>query len=53
MYGTQFVVRNGEWVPLGVEDFEEVNARRAEIGLPPLDEYKAMLEAFYRGEEIE
>jgi hypothetical protein len=54
IYGTQFVIRDGEWVPLNLEDKENVDARRAEAGLPPLDEYKAMLEAVMSGEvEIE
>ena len=54
IYGTQFVVREGEWVPLRLEDEKNVDARRAEAGLPPMDEYKAVLEAIMRGElEIE
>ncbi len=54
IYGSQFVVREGEWVPLRLEDEKNVDARRAEAGLPPLDEYKAILEAIMRGElEIE
>lgn len=54
IYGTQFVVRDGEWVPLRLEDEEHVDARRAEVGLPPMAEYKSMLEAVMRGEvEIE
>ncbi len=50
LYGTQFVVRDGEWVPLRLEDEENVDARRAEVGLPPLAEYKEVLEAVMRGE---
>jgi hypothetical protein len=53
IYGTQFEVRDGEWVPAELYDVENVDTRRAEIGLPPLAEYKAMLEAVMRGEEIE
>ena len=53
IYGTQFVVRDGEWVPAELDDVENVDTRRAELGLPPLAEYKAMLEAVMRGEEIE
>ena len=53
IYGTQFVIRDGEWVPLRLEDEENVDDRRAEVGLPPLAEYKAMIEAIRRGEEIE
>ena len=53
IYGTQFVVRDGEWVPAELDDVENVDVRRAELGLPPLVDYKAMLEAVMRGEEIE
>lgn len=54
IYGTQFVVRNGEWVPLRLEDSQNVDVRRAEVGLPPMAEYKALIEAIARGEvEIE
>ena len=53
IYGTQFVIRDGEWVPLRLEDEENVDDRRAEVGLPPLAEYKAMIEAHRRGEKIE
>ena len=50
IYGSQFVVRDGEWVPLNLHDEENVDARRAEVGLPPMDEYRQMLEAMRRGE---
>ena len=53
IYGTQFVVRDGEWVPAELDDVENVDTRRAELGLPPLAEYKAMLETVMRGEDIE
>lgn len=50
MYGTQFVVRDGEWVLLNLEDIENVDDRRADAGLPPLAEYRSMFEAVMRGE---
>lgn len=53
IYGTQFVVSDGEWVPLNLENIENVDVRRAEVGMPPLAEYKEMLEAMMRGEELE
>lgn len=53
VYGTQFVVKNGQWVPRDLDDPDNVDTRRAEVGLPPLAEYKEMLEAVMRGEEIE
>lgn len=53
IYGTQFAVRDGEWIPMNLEDEENVDARRAQVGMPPLAEYKEMLEAVMRGEEVE
>jgi hypothetical protein len=54
IYGTQFIVQEGELVPNRLEDEENVDARRAEVGLPPMAEYKATLEAVMRGDvEIE
>jgi len=53
IYGTQFIVKDGQWVPRDLQDPDNVDARREEIGLPPLAEYKEMLEAVMRGEEIE
>ena len=50
IYGSQFVVRDGKWVPLNLEDEENVDARRAEVGLPPMHEYRKLLEALQRGE---
>jgi CubicO group peptidase (beta-lactamase class C family) len=41
-YGTQgSCVGPGQWEPLEMEDPENVNKRRAEVGLPPLEEYIA------------
>jgi hypothetical protein len=53
LYGSQFVIRNDEWVPLEIEDEENVDARREAVGLPPMSEYKSMLQAVMRGDEIE
>jgi len=53
IYGTQFALKDGEWVPLDIKDAESVDARRASVGMPPLAEYKEVLEAVMRGEEIE
>lgn len=50
VYGTQFSRRDGKWAPLKLDDPENVDTRRAEVGLPPLAEYAEILENFYRGE---
>jgi hypothetical protein len=51
VYGTQFVAQDGKWVPAPLEAAESVDERRAEVGLPPLAEYAAMLEEMMKGEE--
>ena len=38
-YGTQFHKPHGELIPLPIEDEANVDARRKEVGLPPLTEY--------------
>lgn len=53
VYGTQFVVRDGVWVPFNLADEEGVDARRESVGLPPMAEYREMLEAVMRGEQID
>ncbi len=48
IYGTQFVQgKDGRWNPKPVEDPENVDRRRAEMGMPSLAEYKKMLEEMY------
>ncbi len=42
-YGTQLEARGGEWVPLQMRDPDGVDARRAEMSLPPLADYVAMV----------
>jgi hypothetical protein len=42
-YGTQLEARGGEWAPLPIRDPDGVDARRAEMSLPPLAEYVAMV----------
>jgi hypothetical protein len=44
LYGTQF---DGHMEPLPIEDAENVDKRRAEMGLPPLAEYKAQMRKVY------
>jgi hypothetical protein len=43
-YGTQFAHINGKLQPKPIEDEANVDARRAEVGLPPLAEYAKVLE---------
>jgi hypothetical protein len=38
-YGTQLTVVDGRYVPLPVRDIDVVHARRAAVGLEPLDQY--------------
>lgn len=40
VYGTQFTIENGEMVPFPIEDEFNVDTRRQEIGLGPLEEHK-------------
>lgn len=48
LYGSQFEQDDsGEWNPLPIEDLENVDARRAEMGLSSLAEYRAMIGEVY------
>ena len=47
-YGTQFHTVNGVLQPQAIEDEEHIDERRAEVGLPPLEEYKKQMEALQR-----
>ncbi len=47
VFGTEAVTRNGFLVLYPIEDEARVNARRAEYGLPELDEYIKSLERSY------
>ena len=48
IYGTQLENKNGEFVPFPIEDEVNVDRRRKEVGLPPLEEYKRMLKEMYQ-----
>jgi hypothetical protein len=50
-YGTQFKQDKGDWVPQPIEDPANVDKRRAEVGLPPLAEYKKMILEQYKPKE--
>lgn len=47
IYGTQFKFENGKLVPYPIIDASKVDARRAEMKLPPLAVYIKMLEEMY------
>ncbi|MEX0931265.1 MAG: DUF6624 domain-containing protein [Candidatus Paceibacterota bacterium] len=38
LYGTQFIQENGKHIPRTIDDEENVDARRAEVGMGPLSE---------------
>ena len=46
-YGSQFKVLNGEMAMYGVEDPAGLDARRAQVLLPPMDAYKQQLSEIY------
>jgi hypothetical protein len=43
LYGTQLVSKDGKLVPQPIEDEENVDARRKELGMPPLADYLKMV----------
>jgi hypothetical protein len=38
-YGTQVTARDGQWIPRRLRDHDNVDARRAAVGLEPLADY--------------
>lgn len=40
IYGTQFVLKNSKWAVWPVEDFDNLDIRRQEMGLNSFEEYK-------------
>lgn len=46
-YGTQLEIRDGRWQPRHVEDPENLDRRRREIGLPPIADYLKGAEEVY------
>jgi hypothetical protein len=53
LYGTQFQFLDGKLVQDPVDDPDSVDVRRAEVGLPPMDEYVRMLQEAYGVEREE
>jgi uncharacterized protein DUF6624 len=47
LYGTQFTLIDGSWKPRPLENEADVDKRRAEAGLPPLAEYRKLIEREY------
>jgi len=47
LYGTQFTLIDGSWKPRPLEDEANVDNRRAQAGLPPLAEYRKLIEREY------
>jgi hypothetical protein len=48
VYGTQFHEVSGKMEPYPIEDEANVDRRRKEVGLPPLAEYRKMIEEHYK-----
>ena len=48
VYGTQFRQVDGKMEPYPIEDEANVDQRRKEVGLPPLAEYRKMIEELYK-----
>jgi hypothetical protein len=48
VYGTQFHEVGGKLEPYPIEDEANVDQRRKEVGLPPLAEYRKMIEELYK-----
>ena len=47
LYGTQFTQENNQHIPRPIEDEEQVNERRAAIGMGPLSEQIALMNEKY------
>lgn len=47
IYGSQFKVENGQWVPSPIADPDHVDERRKSVGLGPLEEYARQLREAY------
>ncbi|MCL1127919.1 DUF6624 domain-containing protein [Shewanella surugensis] len=46
-YGTQFIFKNGKYIPDEIENESNVDLRRKDVGLPSLSEYSILLNEFY------
>ena len=50
LYGTQYDTAGGVFGPRPIEDPSRLHERRAEAGLPPMDEQDARMRRLVRGE---
>ncbi len=50
LYGTQFTLKDGEYVPSPIEDEANVDKRRKEVGLESLAEYARTLREIYKSQ---
>lgn len=46
-FGTQCIIKDGKAIVKEVEDPENLNQRRKELGLPPIEEYLKFVESMY------
>ncbi len=46
-YGTQFILKHGQYVPEEIIDASKVDARRQAVGLPSLAEYSRLINEYY------
>lgn len=51
VYGTQFRQVDGRFLPDKIEDVDDVDRRRAEMGLMPLADYQCVINETYGGEK--
>lgn len=51
LYGTQVQLIDGQAIPRPIEEPDQLDGRRAEMGLEPFDEYLALLKKIYHLDE--
>jgi hypothetical protein len=51
VYGTQFHQVNGKMEPFPIEDEANVDKRRKDVGMPPLAEYRKVMEGAYQPQQ--
>jgi hypothetical protein len=47
VYGTQVELKDGRWIVSSVENPEELDRRRKEFGLPPIEDYLKLVRTMY------
>jgi hypothetical protein len=48
LYGTQFTLKDGEFIPSPIEDEANIDKRRKEVGLDTLAEYTKTIREVYK-----